>query len=167
MLVGISQSLIHLVTMVLDIPSTLGMKHKTESPVPHCPWLALCILPFIHHHCWGSRVPFIRGPSTRRGPFSWPRVLFPAYPLCHPSYPLFCCHTGPGVDFCDLNLFLWKLLSLPISPSFPPPHQLFLPAPHHLLSFLFKGIVYHFLLTWSNVTWWGGWSRILGVEICT
>lgn len=76
-------SLIHLVTMVPDIPSTLGMKHKTGSPVPHFPCLALHILPFIHHHYWGSRVPFIGGPSSRRGPFSWPRALFPAYQLCH------------------------------------------------------------------------------------
>ena len=55
--------------MVADIPSTPGMKHKTESPVPHFPWLALHILPFIHHHCWGNRVPFIRGSFLQEGPF--------------------------------------------------------------------------------------------------
>ena len=153
--------------MVADIPSTPGMKHKTESPVPHFPWLALHILPFIHHHCWGNRVPFIRGSFLQEGPFCLAQSSVSSLSALPPPPVPFLCHTSPGVDFCDLNLFLWKLLSLPISPSFLPPPQLFLPAPHHLLSFLFKEIVCHFLLIWSNVTWRGGWSRILGVEICT
>lgn len=102
-----------------------------------------------------------QGPSSRRGPFSQPRALFPAYQLCHvPPLSLSLASCGLLIlisffgSFCHFNLPSFSL------------HLSCFSQPQRLLSFLFKDIVCHFLLIWSNVTWQGGWSRILGVEIC-
>lgn len=143
-------SLIHLVTMVPDIPSTLGMKHRTGSPVPHFPCLALNILPFIHHHYWGSRVPFLRVLPPGGALSPGPELCFQL--ISFATSPSFSLSHWPSCGLLIFNLFLWKLLSLPISPSFLLHLSCFSQAPSASSQLSSKTSWCHFLLIWSNVT---------------
>lgn len=93
-----------------------GVFPETEPPIPRSPPLALHTSRFLWNP-WSSPSSLLVLP---------PWNLFPAHQPGH----LVHCRAGPGLGFCYLHLFLWKLPSLPIFPSFLPLHQpFFFPRP--------------------------------------